>query len=132
AKTILSIVSRPDYANVVGKLGIDHTVSPRKVIARQIMSFLNTGTVISRTPLSVEEGIEIMEIEVVEGAPAASCVLADLKLPPQCLIGAVIRQNYVMVPGAEDHFAPGDTVVALVGKAAIKETLKLFSSNGNE
>ncbi len=132
AKTILSIVNRPDYANVVGKLGIDHTVSPRKVIARQVMSFLNTGTVVSRTPLSVEEGIEIMEIEVVEGAPAASGVLADLKLPPQCLIGAVIRENYVMVPGAEDHFAPGDTVVALVGKAAIKETLKLFSSNGND
>ncbi len=132
AKSILSIVSRPDYANVVGKLGIDHTVSPRKVIARQVMSFLNTGTVISRTPLSVEDGIEIMEIEVVEGAPAASCVLADLKLPPQCIIGAVIRESYVMVPGAKDRFTPGDTVVALVGKPAIEETLKIFSSNGND
>ncbi|MEE8452509.1 MAG: Trk system potassium transporter TrkA, partial [Thermoguttaceae bacterium] len=32
AKTLMSIVSRPDYANVVGKLGIDHAVSPREVI----------------------------------------------------------------------------------------------------
>ena len=36
AKMTAALVSRPDYANVVGKLGIDETVSPREVVARQI------------------------------------------------------------------------------------------------
>ncbi len=129
AKTIMCIVTRPDYANVVGKLGIDHAVSPRKVIARQIMGFLNTGAVISRTKLGTDNGIEILEIEVVEGAPATEHVLAALDLPPQCLIGAVIRENYVMVPGADDCFSPGDTVVALVGTSAFEQTVKMFSAN---
>jgi len=130
AKTIMSIVSRPDYANVVGKLGIDHAVSPRDVIARQVLGFLNTGAVITRTPLAEEAGIEILEIEVVEGAPATEHVLAALDLPPQCLIGAVIRESYVMVPGADDRFAPGDTVVALVEISAVEQTLKMFSTEG--
>ncbi len=130
AKTIMSIVSRPDYANVVGKLGIDHAVSPRKVIARQVLSFLNTGAVVSRTPVADDADIEIMEIEVVDGSPATEHVLAALELPPQCLIGAVIRENYVMVPGADDHFSPGDTVVALVETSAVEQTLRMFSSNG--
>ena len=130
AQTIMCVVGRPDYANVVGKLGIDHTVSPRKVIAKEVMSFLNTGAVISRTPLADDEGIEILEIEVVDGAPATEHVLANLDLPPQCLIGAVIRESYVMVPGADDRFVPGDTVVALVETSAIEQTVKMFSSNG--
>jgi len=128
ARSTMSLVSRPDYANVVGKLGIDHTVSPRKVIAHQVMSFLNTGTVISRTPLAADATIEILEIEVVSGVAATAAVLADLSLPPQCLIGAVIRENYVMVPGANDRLAPGDTVVALVGASAVDETVRMFSA----
>ena len=130
AKTIMSIVSRPDYANVVGKLGIDHAVSPRKVIAREILGFLNTGAVISKTPMATDAGIEVLEIEVEEGAPATRHVLADLQLPPQCLIGAVIRENYVTVPGADDSFSPGDTVVALVESSAVEQTVRMFSING--
>ena len=131
ARTIMSIVSRPDYANVVGKLGIDHAVSPREVIAKQVLGFLNTGPVISRAPLAEGSDVEIMEIEVVPDAPATEHVLANLDLPTQCLIGAVIRENYVMVPGADDRFSPGDTVVALVETSAVEKMLKMFSVDGS-
>lgn len=130
AKTIIAIVGRPDYANVVEKLGIDHAVSPRKVVAKQIMGFLNTGAVISRAPLSVGGGIEILEIEVLPGALAAEKILADVKLPPQCLIAAVLRESYVQVPGADDRLTPGDTVVALVETSAVGNALKVFDVNG--
>ena len=40
AKTIMCIVSRPDYANVMGKLGIDHAVSPRKVMSETAESLV--------------------------------------------------------------------------------------------
>ena len=130
AGAILCIVDRPDYANVVAKLGIDHTVSPRKVIARQIMAFLNTGAVISRMPLSIDDRIEILEIEVAERSLATQQALASLALPRQCLIGAVIRESYVVVPGAGYRFAPGDTVVALVETDAIDQTVGMFSNNG--
>ncbi|NQT41355.1 MAG: Trk system potassium transporter TrkA [Planctomycetes bacterium] len=125
-----SIISRPDYANVMEKLGIDHTVSPRKVVAQQVLGFLNSGALISRAPLSSGATIEILEIEVLPGAPATEHVLAGLSLPPQCLIGAVIHENFVRVPGADDRLCPGDTVVALVEKSAIDATLKMFSTNG--
>ena len=130
AKRTMAIVSRPDYKNVVGKLGIDHAVSPREVIAKQILGFLNTGAVISRVPLLAGEGIEILEIEVMEGAPVTEHVLASLDLPRECLIAAVIRETYVQVPGADDRLSPGDTVVALVADSAVDETVKLFSHNG--
>ena len=131
AKKIMAIVSRPDYANVVGKLGIDHAVSPRIVIAKQIFGLLNTGTIISRMPLSASGDIEIQEIEVLEGAPVTQGTLAELKLPPQCLIAAIIRESFVRVPGAGDRLLPGDTIVALVADSAFDATKKMFNPEVN-
>ena len=73
AKNIMAVVGRPDYANVVGKLGIDLAVSPRDVLALQILGFLNTGPVISRSTL-LGGGVGVYEIEVLPGAQATEHV----------------------------------------------------------
>lgn len=125
-KRLMSVVGRPDYANVVHKLGIDEAVSPREVVARQVLGFLNTGSVVFRNPYLLGGGIEVLEIEVPEGAPAAERTLSELQLPSQCLIAAMIREDYVRVPKASDQLHPGDTVVALCQDDAIDEMLKNF------
>jgi trk system potassium uptake protein TrkA len=128
-KKIMAIVGRPDYANVVGKLGIDHAVSERQAMAKQVLGFLNTGPVVSRTPLPGGR-ISVFEIDVVEGAPATEHVLANLKLPSSCLMAAVIRGDYVSVPGADDRLLPGDTVVALIDGSSVEQALEQFSVDG--
>jgi trk system potassium uptake protein len=127
-KTVMALVSRPDYAHVVGKLGIDITVSPREVVAKQILGYLNIGPVISRTPLGAG-GICVLEIEVLEGAVVTEHVLAKLSLPSRCLIAAVIRSEFAFVPGADDRLKPGDTVVVMVDEADVEAVIRMF---GNE
>lgn len=129
ASSILAVVQRPDYANVVNKLGIDRAVSPRDVMARQVLGLLNSGPVISRSRLP-GGSVEVLELEVREGAPATTQVLADLDLPKHCLIGAVVHQDFVRVPGAEDRLHAGDTVLALVDGAAVDEAVQLFRNGG--
>lgn len=129
AKSILAIVKRPDYANVVEKVGIDHAVSPREVVAKQVLGYLHTGPVISRTPLG-GGGISVLEIEVHEGAPATEHVLANLDLPDACLIVAVMRDEFARVPGADDRLAAGDTVVAMVEDGSIDKTVGIFRVPG--
>lgn len=129
AKKIMAIVGRPDYADLVGKLGIDLAVSEREVMATQILGFLQTWPVIHRSSLP-GGGISVLEIDVLEGAPCTEHVLANLKLPRQCLIAAVIKTEYVKVPGADDRLQAGDTVVAMIDESAIDATLEYFSANG--
>ena len=123
AKMTAALVSRPDYANVVEKLGIDETVSPREVVSKQILGFLNSGPVVFRNPLLAGGGIEILEVEVVEDAPITEHVLAGVELPAQCLIAAVIKESFVQVPGADDRLKPGDTVLLLVADEAVEDAL---------
>ncbi|PHR91944.1 MAG: Trk system potassium transporter TrkA [Blastopirellula sp.] len=122
----MAIVQRPDYANIVNKLGINLAVSPRNVMASQILGFLNSGPIITRKQLPGGT-IDIVEIEVLEGTEATKHVLANLRLPAQCLIAAVITSDYVRVPAADDRLTPGDTVVALIENSVIDESLVLFT-----
>jgi len=130
AKQVMAVVSRPDYASVVSKLGIDRAVSPRRVVAEQVHGFLNTGPVISSLDLASGSGIHVLEIEVLEGAPITERKLASVDLPSQCLIAAVIREGFARVPGADDKLCPGDTVVALVQDAVQEDTVRMFCPDG--
>jgi len=125
AKSIMGLISRPDYANVVHKLGIDVAVSPRDVMAKQVMSFLNTGPVLSKVRLP-DSSLYVLEVEVPEGSLATEHVLANLQLPPQCLIAAVIRADYVTVPGADDRLKPGSMVLMLADESAVEPALDFF------
>ena len=125
AKHMMAVVDRPDYANVVEKLGIDVTVSPREVMAWQILGFLNDGPLLSRT--SIAEGrVGIYEIEVTDGVPITTHDLANTKLPPKCLIAAVMSTDQVRVPGADDRLVPGDTAIVLVDDVSVNEVFALF------
>ena len=130
AKNIMAVVERPDYAQVVGKLGIDLAVSPREVMARQVLSLMFRGPIISRTELGAGS-LNVFELAVREGAPCTEHVLANLKLPPKCLIAVVVHEDYVRVPGADDRLRPGDTVVALIDDSAVSEAIEMFSTDGH-
>jgi len=127
AARVMCIVGRPDYANVVGKLGIDLAVSERDVVARQILGYLNEGAVISQSRLP-NGAIGIYELEVSDGTRVTKASLAELPLAGRCLITAIQRDGFVRVPEADDRLKAGDIVVALIDQSHAADSLSLFNS----
>lgn len=127
AARVMCVVDRPDYANVVGKLGIDCAVSERDVAARQILGYLNEGAIISHQRLP-NGAIGIYELEVAKGTRVTSASLAELPLAGRCLIAAIDRGGFVRVPRADDRLQGGDVVVALIDQSMSDDSLSLFNS----
>jgi len=135
--TVMAIVGRPDYANVLGKLGISHAVSPRQVVAKQVVSFLTSGPLLYRRRLLQDEdlgaeagGVTVLEVEVLAGTPAIEKPLASLNLPRECRIACVTRNESTRVPTGEDRLQAGDMVVILAADHAVDATLQRFSLGG--
>lgn len=126
AARVMCVVGRPDYANVVAKLGIDRAVSERDVAARQILGFLNEGAIISQSRLP-NGAIGIYELEVLEGTQVTAASLAELPLAGRCLIAAIERDGFVRVPRADDRLETGDVVVALIDQSMSEDSLSLFN-----
>lgn len=127
ASRVMAVVERPDYANVVGKLGIDRVVSEREVVAKQILGFLNQGAVISQSQLP-NGAIGVYELEVVAEAKVTKATLAELPLSGRCLIMAIQRDGFILVPTATDQLRAGDIVVALIDLDHVGDCLELFDS----
>ncbi len=126
---ILSVVRRPDYANVLEKLGIDVAVSPREVMARQVLGLVESGPILDRSFISGHDA-EVWEVEVNEGVPITKAPLKDIPLK-QSSIAAIERDDFVRVPLADDQLRPGDTAVVLVQTAYAKDTIALFQPPPN-
>lgn len=125
APQIMSVIRRPDYAGVVQKLGITKAVSPREVMAQQILGMVQAGPILARSELA--GGVaEVWELEVPPKSRVTKAPLKDLVLPQQCLIAAIVREDYVRVPGADDQLREGDTLVILVQRESVADTLKMF------
>ena len=124
ASRIISIVRRPDYANVLEKIGIDLAVSPREVMAGEIVGMIKIGPINRQSDIA-GGAAQVWEVEIQENAPCTTGPLKELQIR-DCLIAALVREEYVEVASGDDQLKPGDTAVAIVQKGQEKAALKWF------
>lgn len=128
AKKRMAVVTRSDYANVISRLGINDVVSPRTVMAKQVMGMLNTGPIVFRNASLLGGGVEVLEIEVFQNAPVTCGMLSEVTLPPNTLLAAVQREGFVYLPNAKSVLKQGDTVVAFAQSDVIPQLIAAFTS----
>ncbi|MFP6768800.1 MAG: Trk system potassium transporter TrkA [Planctomycetaceae bacterium] len=127
---ILTVVRRPDYDNVLTKLGIEQAVSPREVLGQEILAMLQSGPVISRRPIA-DGAAEVFELEVREGAAISQAPLKNLPLS-RGLVAAVVRSSAIWVPGGDDELKVGDVAIVLVQSDSIDAVLALFAPGNGD
>jgi trk system potassium uptake protein TrkA len=74
-----------------------------------------------------QEQLEIIELEVTEGAPAAGKQIGELQLPEGCLVVSVLRDGSGFVPKADTIVQPGDEVLAVLSPGDEPEVIDLFA-----
>jgi len=126
AQKVAAVVARSDYRYILTKLGVDHVTTPPDVVRSEVEAHLTTGVVIAKKPFAPGSKVLVMELEVLPNTLITQHVLARVGLPRQCLIAALIREDFAILPGADDRIKPGDTVVALVHESAVEAFLTFF------
>lgn len=126
AKRVLAVIGRPDYARIIDRIGIDVAVSERDAMSKQIKAFLNDGILLSKAKLPGGL-ISVLEVEVAEDSRATAGTLAEVGLPDRCLVAALVKQEQVHVPGANDQIVAGDVAVLLVEEDVVDTAISFFS-----
>jgi trk system potassium uptake protein TrkA len=126
ARKAVALFKRPDLIPLVESLGIDAPISPRLLTASVILKFVRRGRVVSVFELPESEA-ETLEVIVLPGTPAARRSLEELALPPDALVGAIVRGDEVLVPEPGIVLEVGDHVILLALPRAISEVERLFS-----
>lgn len=120
--TVIAVVQRPNYLDLLYHIGVDRPFSPRMVAVREIESVLDDSPL--RLLSTLAEGyVDVYRVRVTNQPPIAGVPLRDVKLGPNWVIAALRRKGKAWVPTADDTIESGDTVL-LVGKQGMEKQLK--------
>jgi trk system potassium uptake protein TrkA len=126
ARKAVALFKRQDLIPLVGSLGIDAAISPRLLTASVILKFVRGGRVVSVFELPESEA-ETLEVVVLPNTPAAGRAFGRLGLPPEALVGAIVRGDDVLVPEPDTMLEVGDHVILLALPRAIAAIERLFA-----
>ena len=122
---VLVIIHRPDYADLLQKIGIDGSVSPRVVMAQEVLSLLRKSKASTLAKIG-DDKAEILELAV-EGEDFVGKKLRNIKMPPDSLLLTLQRGFDISVPDADTVFQLGDTVLAICLKDQHKNVVRLIA-----
>jgi len=67
-----------------------------------------------------------MEAEVREGSVLIGKTLRDIELPKKTLVGAIVRNEKVIIPSGNDMISTGDRLIIFTLHESIKQVEKLL------
>jgi len=125
ARKAVALFKRQDLISLVGSLGIDAAISPRLLTASVILKYVRGGRVLSVFEIPESEA-ETLEVVVQQETPAAGRSIQALGLPPDALVGAIVRGDQVLTPAPDRVLEVGDHVILLALPRAIRAIEQLF------
>jgi trk system potassium uptake protein TrkA len=109
------------------EMGVDICIDQANVIAHLLLEELSLGEMI--TLLKLRKGqFALVEERVDPNAVAANHTIAELNLPPQSVISAVLRDGELVIPHPTTMILPGDEVLALVQSQEVPRLAALLGA----
>jgi trk system potassium uptake protein len=122
---VIALVNKTSYMPLVNSLGIDATVSPRASTVSSIMQYVRRGRI--KALHNIREGVaEVMEAEASDTSSIVNIPFSELNLPEHMMIGAIVREDEVIMPEPHTSIKPGDHVIMLATEDEAKNVEKLF------
>lgn len=132
ARHTMALVNRNAYVELIDDSNIDHAISPQFITIGSILAKLRRGDTVKVHQLwgGHAEALQI----IVHGNESTSKVvgrtLADLKLPSSCTVGALLREQELLLPKPELMINAKDHIILIVTrKRDIKQVEHLFQVN---
>jgi len=104
-------VNNPKNIIVFEKLGVDIAVSSTSVIADLIEQEVDFSGM--KTLMKLKDGkIALSEIIITQASPVINKVLKEIRIPKDCVLISVIREEAVIIPKGETVLLEGDYIIA--------------------
>ena len=129
ARKVMSLINRPSYVELVESGMIDIAISPQQVTIGALLAHIRRGDVVAVHSLrkGAAEAIEAVAHGDKKTSKVVGRSVAELKLPKGATIGALVREDQVMISRpdlvieSEDH-----VIMFLADKHKISEVERMF------
>lgn len=107
-----------DFGDVIEGLQLDSVVNPKKLTAQQIVQYVraagNSMESNVETLYRLMNGrVEALEFLIDKESMIIGQKLVDMKIKEGVLIAGIVRNGRLIIPGGQDEFHVGDTVIVV-------------------
>jgi trk system potassium uptake protein TrkA len=129
ARKVMSLISNPDYVDLIQGGEIDIAISPQQTTIGSLLTHIRKGDVVNVHALrrGAAEAIEAVAHGDNRSSKVVGKRLDEIALPTGTTIGAIVRDQEVLI--AHDHIriqSDDHVILFLVDKRKVKEVEKLF------
>ena len=124
-KRTMALINKPNYSLLQNSLKIDDLIDPRMNTVSSILKHIHKGTI--ETAYTIMNGeYEVIEAEIIDTSELINKELKNSNLPEEIRIGAVLRDDKVIIPRSNFVFQKDDKVVFLAKKDSISVVENIF------
>jgi trk system potassium uptake protein TrkA len=128
-KKTLCQIKQTDIMPLVEQIGIDTILNPRLLTAGVVLKYIRQGDIISVTVFG-DDRAEMLELLVQPGALVVNKKLHEIKFPRGSVVGAVMRDEHVIIPDGNFLIKPCDRLMVFSILEDIHKIERLFLSGG--
>lgn len=107
----IAVVHRLNFLSLLDRVGVDAALSPRTATANGVLRFVRGDVAQVATFLQGE--VELLEFEIHSGSAADGRSIAELKLPREVLISAIVRDGRSQIARGRTTIRKGDHVIVI-------------------
>lgn len=124
AAETIAVVHRLSLLPLLDEIGIDAAISPRTASANGVLRFVRGNVTAVATFL--EGDSEVLECVVSRGASADGSIVAELRLPKDVLLGAIVRDGKAEIARGRSQLRVNDHVIVFAMPHVIDEVKRVF------
>ncbi len=120
----IAVVHGLSLLPLLKEAGIDVALSPRTASANGVLRFVRGG--VSAVATFLQGQVEVLELIVSEGSPADGSLVAELRLPKDVLVGAIVRDGKPQIARGRSVLRDRDRVVLFAMPGTVEEVRRVF------
>lgn len=131
-RKVITKVNHVDFGDVIEGLQLDSIVNPKELTAQKIVHYVraagNSMESNVETLYKLMNGrVEALEFLLEKESSIIGVKLMDLKLKPDVLIAGIVRDGRLIIPGGQDEFKVGDTVIVVTTHLGFHEIFNILA-----
>ena len=131
AHEVIATSTETRHDRLFNSIGIDHVINPRLTAAREILEIISRGQIGAVVELSNID-IEAVRFTVEPDSEISGQKIIKIarKLKKGSIIGIIVREDRMILPGGETTIESGDHVIVITHRKLLPNIANLFKPRG--
>ena len=126
---VVTKINHLEFNDVIHSLNLDSLIYPKHITAEYILQYVRAmknsiGSNVETLYKLMEDRVEALEFIVNQNCRIR---LQDMKTRPNLLVAAINRQGKVIIPGGQDSFEAGDSVIIVTTETGLQDIHEILA-----